>query len=97
MRSTDIRQRLRKKKYLEQEGLCYYCCGPMIFFDKYPKGGGPTIKNMVTLEHLCIGVLGEKKDNKKTVAACASCNQAQATEQAHVYIHYQQMRSTKAR
>lgn len=92
-RRTKQIRRLRKKHYHKQEGLCYYCKGPMIFIEEYPKNV-PIIRNMITLEHLCVPVLGERKNNKKTVAACASCNQAQASkQQQELYPHRHRLRS----
>ncbi len=92
-RRTKAIRRLRRKHYKTQEGLCYYCKGPMVLIEAYPPKA-IVIKNMITLEHLCVGVLGEKKSNRKTVADCASCNQAQASkQQQELYQHRHRLRS----
>jgi hypothetical protein len=82
----------RRALYIEQRGLCYYCQGPMVFIDVYPSGA---IKNMITLEHLIIPVLGQSKKGAKVVAACADCNQGKAREYEKIYIEEHRQRSNK--
>lgn len=92
--NTVTLRRKRKRLFKEQKGLCYYCKGPMIYIELYP---GRPIKNMVTIEHLIIPVLGQKKNGAKLVATCADCNQKKATEYEKKYIDLHRARSQNGR
>ncbi len=82
MSNPKLRKR-RTKAYEEQNGLCYYCRRPMLFFDIIPKGF--ISPRLCTLEHLrdrCDPNRGKKNHEGKReiyrVAACYECNQKQA-------------------
>lgn len=88
----------RKRLYDAQEGLCYYCKGPMVLVE-FPsdQNKSKTIKNMCTIEHLIIPVLGESKKGAQLVAACAKCNQDKAREYEKRFYKEHKRRSTPKR
>lgn len=65
----------RRRLYLEQDGLCFYCLRPMGFF----KLGNDPNGSRVTIDHLTPLSLGGRYGYLNEVAACHRCNNRRGT------------------
>lgn len=95
----------RAKLYEEQNGLCYYCKGPMLLIEWQSNGkdkNKPTPPDLCTLEHLFDRndpiARKQNQDKKRWAAACYKCNNKQgALKEALLPIEELQLRSSKSR